>query len=334
MENHSFDNLLGMVPSPGRRTRRSTGCPRKHGNASSTSTRISPAPNSSPRHARVPCQLARPSRARLEQSHLVMGQRMQRRVRQGERPIAMRFWDGSDLVHVLARRALPDRPAVLLRPWPGPTEPRFFFTGAACGTIATDSATFHIPAANRTIFDHLDAHHVDSADLRPETSPSWLIIPDVLTPRARAASADVRPVPHRRRGRQACHSSRSSTRSTTTTSEENPQDIQVGERFVAQVVHAADARPDVEAHGPVHHLRRARRLLRPRPPAPRDQARRDPADDSSRATFPARYDRYGFRVPLIVVSPVGARRLRLPRVTQDLTRRSRRSSSASGTCPR
>jgi hypothetical protein len=63
-----------------------------------------------------------------------------------------------------------------------------------------------------------------------------------------------------------------------TTSEENPQDIEVGERFIAQVVDALIPRADLAQDGALHHLRRAWRLLRPRAAAARDQARFDPTD--------------------------------------------------------
>src|SRR5207237_6845756 len=88
----------------------------------------------------------------------------------------------------------------------------------------------------------------------------------------------------------------------TTTSQENPQDIQLGERYVAQVVHALMAAKTwkhtvlfltYDEHGGYYdHV--------PPPPAivpdsiPPDLAPGDP---------PGAFDRYGFRVPTIVISP-------------------------------
>ena len=54
------------------------------------------------------------------------------------------------------------------------------------------------------------------------------------------------------------------------------------------------------------------------PPPRGDQARLDPPDASAPGDVPGRYDRYGFRVPLIVVSP-WARADYVSRVVQDHT---------------
>src|SRR5947209_7322137 len=104
----------------------------------------------------------------------------------------------------------------------------------------------------------------------------------------------------------------------TTTSEENPQDIQVGERFVSEIVHAVLHSPNwrhtalfvtYDEHGGYYdHV-----------PPPRAI----PPDAIKPQTYPGQnapggYDRYGFRVPLIVVSP-WARRNYISRVVQDHT---------------
>ena len=64
-------------------------------------------------------------------------------------------------------------------------------------------------------------------------------------------------------------------------SEENPQDIRQGERFAAAVINAVDAGPGVGEDVADLDLRRARRLLRPRPAAGRDPARQHPARTST-----------------------------------------------------
>ena len=186
----------------------------------------------------------------------------------------MGFWDERDLpfTYSLARHfPIGQRYfcSVLAQTYPNR---RFLFTGTASGTIATDSDTFSIPAANGTICDRLDAHHIDWA-IYYQNLPSWLIVPGSLDRRARrrasasstAFAADVAA------GRLPQFTFIDPNYDTT--SEENPQDIQVGERFIAEVVHTLMQAPDLEAHRAVHHLRRARRLLRPRAAAARDQAR-------------------------------------------------------------
>ena len=157
---------------------------------------------------------------------------------------------------------------------------RFFFTGTASGTIATNNVTFSVPAANGTIFDRLDAHHIDWANYY-QNAPSGLIVPNTFTPARQNRFRNF----DRFAGDVAAGRLPQFTLldpNYTTTSEENPQDIQLGERFVAQVVHLPDARSGDEAHRAVHQLRRARRLLRPRCTAASDQAGLDATDAGSR----------------------------------------------------
>jgi phospholipase C len=102
-----------------------------------------------------------------------------------------------------------------------------------------------------------------------------------------------------------------------TTSEENPQDIQVGERFIAQVVHALMHAPTwrhtalfitYDEHGGYYDHVPPPKAIKPDniPPmlAPGD--------------VHAGYGRYGFRVPLMVISPY-ARPGYASRVVQDHT---------------
>jgi phospholipase C len=190
----------------------------------------------------------------------------------------MRFWDDRDLpfTYSLARHfPLGQRYfcSVLAQTYPNR---RFFFTATASGTIATDSTTFEIPAANDTIWDRLDAHDIDWA-IYFQNLPSWVIVPGSLIP---ARAARQRPS-SQFLGEVAAGKLPQFTfldPDYNTTSEENPQDIEVGQRFIAQVVDALIPRADLAQDGALHHLRRAWRLLRPRAAAARDQARFDPTD--------------------------------------------------------
>ena len=65
--------------------------------------------------------------------------------------------------------------------------------------------------------------------------------------------------------------------------------------------HRLDVQPQLGDIGAVHHLRRSRRALRPRAAARRLSPRRHTAG-ASEADLGG-FDRYGFRVPLFVVSP-------------------------------
>ena len=111
---------------------------------------------------------------------------------------------------------------------------RFFFTGTASGTIATDTTTFNVPVANGTIWDRLDAHRIDWG-IYYQNVPSWVIVPGSAKPaRARRVRRYERFAADVAAGRLPQFTFLDPQ--FTTTSEENPQDIQVGERYVAAVV--------------------------------------------------------------------------------------------------
>jgi phospholipase C len=102
-----------------------------------------------------------------------------------------------------------------------------------------------------------------------------------------------------------------------TTSQENPQDVQVGERFISKVVHALMDAPTwkstalfitYDEHGGYYDHVPPPRAIRP------DNINPIPVPGN----VPGTYDRYGFRVPLIVVSP-WARKHYTSRVVQDHT---------------
>jgi phospholipase C len=105
-----------------------------------------------------------------------------------------------------------------------------------------------------------------------------------------------------------------------TTSEETPQDVQVGERFVAKVVEALMHSPAWEStaffltydeHGGYYDHVPPPRAIKPDNIAPIPVPGQPPLT-------PGGYDRYGFRVPAVVVSP-WARRHYVSNVVQDHT---------------
>ena len=173
--------------------------------------------------------------------------------------------------------------------------------GTAGGVIATTPPTSRFPPPNGTIFDRLDAHGISWRDYYEEV-PSPLIIPRSSSALPRASSSTID---------QFFADAAAGTLPQfsfvdpdyETTSEENPQDIQVGEGFAAPGHHGAHAVAGLGAHRAVLHLRRARRLLRPRAAAARRSSPTPSRRGSARATLPGGYDRYGFRVPIVVVSP-------------------------------
>ncbi len=316
MENHSFDNLLGMAPHQVRGREAVDGLTVRRGrvanfNPGAGGHRVHA------QHASSPCQLhGEPSQSWNASHESYDGGRNDGFVR-ASGPVAMRFWDRRDLpfTYSLAEHfPIGERffCSVLAQTYPNR---RFFFTGTASGTIATDNTTFSIPAANGTIFDRLDAHHIDWA-VYYQDLPSLLIVPNAGGPgRAARIRRFDRFLPDVAAGRLAQFTFLDPSYSTA--SEENPQDVQVGERFLAQVVHALTRAPTwrhtalfatYDEHGGYYDHVPPPRAIKPDSIPPLTK----PGD------APGGYDRYGFRVPLIVVSP-WARKAYVSRVTQDLT---------------
>ena len=299
MENHSFDNLLGMVPHqvPGRATvdgfRLKQGRP-VNANPDAAGTLVPAQPAASPcQHAGQPSQT-------WNASHQAYANGRNDGFVKASAPVAMRYWDQRDLpfTYSLAESfPLGDRHFGSLL---GQTYPNrsYFFAGTSQGRINDTLLT--PPPAGGTIFDRLDAHKIDWA-VYYENVPSVLVVTGIATParvlRIRTFdrfSVDVAA------GRLPQFTFIDPNYSTT--SEEDPQDIQVGERFIARVVHTLiQARTwqhtvlfvTYDEHGGYYdHVP---------PPAALAPDSIPPAltpDD-----VPAAFDRYGFRVPVIVISP-------------------------------
>jgi phospholipase C len=315
IENHSFDNLLGMVPHevPGRAGL--DGLTRKHGRLTNFNRDARGHRLFATRSA-TPCPDGNPLQS-WNASHRSWDHGRNDGFVRASGPIAMQIWDNHHLpfTYSLAKHfPIGQRYfcSVLAQTYPNR---RFLFTGTASGTIATNDDTFSIPAANGTIWDRLDAHNIDWA-IYYQNLPSWVIVPGSYTP-ARASrqrkfetfAGDVAA------GRLAQFTFLDPDYETT--SEEYPQDIQVGERFVSQVVRTLMMAPtwkhtalfiSYDEHGGYYdHV-----------PPPRAVKPDDIEPILGPGDVPGRYDRYGFRVPLFVVSP-WAKRNYISNVVQDHT---------------
>jgi phospholipase C len=317
MENHSFDNLLGMVPYqvPGRGNVDGLTF-----NKNGTPLDFNPGPGGRrvyARHASTPCQPHSEPSQTWDASHEAFhGGRMDGFVSASDES-AMVYWDRSDIPYTysLARHfPIGERYfcSVLAQTYPNR---RFFFCGTASGLIATTSETFHVPAANGNLWDRLDAHNI-SYSVYYQDLPSWAIVPHLITP-ARSA---------RMHKFDSFYSDMAAGRlpaftfldpNYSTTSQENPQDIQVGERFIADVANAIMQAPTwrhtamfitYDEHGGYYDHVPPPRAIKPDNIAPMLA----PSD------FQTGYNRYGFRVPMIVVSP-WARKNYVSRVVQDHT---------------
>jgi phospholipase C len=301
MENHSFDNILGRVPYEIHSRRGLDGLAFRRGR-SADYNRDQYGGRHFASRAPSPCQPDRVPSQSWNASHQSFDGGLNDGFVRASGPVAMWYWDKRTLpfTYSLARYfPIGQRYfcSVLAQTYPNR---RFFFAGTASGTISTDASTFSIPAANGTIFDRLDAHKIDWA-IYYQNLPSAAIIPGALN-NARGPKqhtfdqfgSDVAA------GRLPPFTFIDPNY--TTTSEENPQDIQVGEQFIAQVVRALMAAPTwrhtalfitYDEHGGYYDHVPPPRAIKPDSIPPRVK----PGD------APGGYGRYGFRVPLLVVSP-------------------------------
>jgi phospholipase C len=305
MENHSFDNVLGRVAGV-------DGLRGREFNRDSLGRRVYV------HRAPSPCQEAAEPSQSWNASHISYDLGRNDGFVRASGPSAMWFWDRHDLpfTYSLARHfPIGERyfASVMAQTYPNR---RFLFAATASGSIDDKAYALSTRAANGTILDRLDAHGISYRAYYQQV-PSWLILPNIAGNPRQAA----RGLPMARFYADAAAGRLPQVSfidpDYTTTSEENPQDIQVGERFVASVCHALVHSPNwkhtalfltYDEHGGYYDHVPPPRAIKPDsiPPqlAPGDQQ--------------GAYDRYGFRVPLIVVSS-WARRGYRSRVVQDHT---------------
>jgi phospholipase C len=160
MENHSFDNLLGMVPHqvPGRRS--VDGLTVKGGSV------VNSNPDGSgnlvtAQHAVAPCQLAGEPSQSWNASHQAYDNGRNDGFVTASAPVAMRFWDKRDIPFTYSLAQFFPIGERYFCSMLGQTFPNrcYFFAGTSLGEI-NDTGTVPVPPEG-TIFDRLDAHHID-----------------------------------------------------------------------------------------------------------------------------------------------------------------------------
>jgi phospholipase C len=336
MENHSFDNVLGMVPHqvPGRA--RVDGLTVKGGKVvNSNPTSVAPYAiknqQVTARLASSPCQAAGQPSQTWNASHLSWNNGLNNGFVQASTDVAMWYWDEHFLptTYSLAQHyPFGQRyfSSVLAQTYPNR---RFLFCGTASGLTATNSYTFHTSAANGTIFNQLLEHNVSWRNYVQPTDgaleSSALIVPEfALSPRC---ALRIRPMSHffsdAASGNLPSFSFLDPDYNDV--SEENPQDIQAGERFIAQVVsaithsrlwHRTVLFITWDEHGGYYDHVPPPRAIKPDNIAPITDP--DALSNPNVPLAPGGYDRYGFRVPLLVISP-WARANYVSNVVQDHT---------------
>jgi phospholipase C len=302
MENHSYDNYLGMLGrGPGEQ-------PRGDGftiGADGRPTAANPAPGGATQHAfRMPttCQLQDQPNQEWEQAHIQFdGGRNDGFVKSKSGPVAMGYWTGQDLPWAYSLAAtfpLADR---WFAPVLGQTQPnrRYLMAATSAGMVDDILPENLIPPPAGTIFGRLDAHRISWRNYHASFPPtSYLFLGDAIRDHASVvpvaqffADATSGNLP----GFAIIDPDFGRS------SEENPQNIVHGEVFAASVVQAVMGSPAWphtllvwtfdEGGGYYDHV--------PPPEAT--------APDAIPPLPPARhYDgfaRYGFRVPAVVVSP-------------------------------
>ncbi|HEY5172208.1 MAG TPA: alkaline phosphatase family protein [Acidimicrobiia bacterium] len=225
---------------------------------------------------------------------------------------AMGYWDGADIpfYYALARTfPLCDR---WFASCLGQTSPnrRFLLCGSALGSINTNITEGDIPAPrNGTIVEALERHDISWRDYNT-TFPSLLLFPPVFSKYQDKCPKIGQFFTDAAAGKLPSFCLVEPNNETQT--EEDPQDISMGEAFTASVINAVMKSPNwpktllvlcYDEHGGYYD-----HVPPPSATAPDDIKpilKFHPGDhlDGLSSELPGNYARYGFRVPAVVVSP-------------------------------
>jgi phospholipase C len=311
MENHSFDNYLGILGrgdgfTLDRHRRPLASCPDSNGHPI--------------RAFRMPstCQLDRAPSQAWNASHTAMDGRRNDGFVRASGPVAMGYWTPEDIPFYAGLA----RTFVLADRWfascPAQTYPnrRFLLAATANGLISDPFPRGNEPLpANGTITQRLDAHRIPWKNY-------YSVLPTVALWPSLTQGASDKIVKIDQFFTDAAAGTLPGFAIVdpdfSKQSEENPQDIRQGEAFAARVINAV-------MHGPAwpktlliwcydEHGGYYDHVPPPRAVSPDDV----PPDIHVPPDQPGGYDRYGFRVPAVVVSP-RARRGHVSHVTYDHT---------------
>jgi len=295
MENHSYDNYFGVLDR-GDGFRMRDGRPRA----------ANPDGNGNLVHAfHMPnaCQLQGHPSQNWNASHISFDGGRNDGFVLASGPVAMGYWTGEDLpfYYGLARTfPLADRwfSSTLCQTYPNR---RFLLAGTAAGIVSTSNQALLAPAPpNGNIMERLDAHGISWLDYVTDLPSVFVLVRyavehgDNIAPIGQFFSdAAAGTLPFLSFVDPAFQGG----------SEENPDNIQLGEAFAANVINAAMNGPAwprtllvwlYDEHGGYFdHV----------PPPPAIKPDDIPPDIHVPPDLPGGYDRYGFRVPAVIVSP-------------------------------
>jgi phospholipase C len=318
MENHSFDNILGMLPRRARSRRKVDGLPL---DKSGQQRAVNPdAAGQLVRASRAPsvCQLSGQPGQNWNASHAAWDGGKNDGFVRASGPVAMWFWDRADLPFTYSLASVfpvGDRYfcSTLCQTYPNR---RYLMCGTSDGVISTTGENFGVPAANGSIFDRLDSHKISWRNYYTDL-PATLIVPGIGTPQRSKTNLVKIDQFYTDAHRGKLPAVSFVDPHFEIQSEENPQDIQFGEQFVAKVVKAVLHSPNwkrtalfltYDEHGGYYDHVPPPAAIKPDSTPPRLH----PGDT------PGAFDRYGFRVPLVAVSPY-AKRNYVSNVVQDHT---------------
>jgi phospholipase C len=297
MENHSYDNKLGMLKRPGAEgfTLGKNGKP----------IETSPYANGKIQHAfRMPttCQLSGQPTQEWEQCHIqYAGGKNNGFVESGSGPVAMGYWQQEDQPFYYSLASvfpIADHYhcSVLGQTYPNR---RYLMAATSLGMV-DDTFPLGYPA-NGTLFDALDKHHITWKNYY-STTPTTLLFPQLYFD-----NFGTKVVPLGDFFKDAASGDLPAycivDPDYDTHSEENPQNIAVGEAFAAEVIGAVMSSPAWEntlliwtydEHGGYYD-----HVPPPKAIPPDDIAPAPPNGEPAYGGF----DRYGFRVPCAFVSP-------------------------------
>lgn len=221
-------------------------------------------------------------------------------VRSGSGPVAMGYWTGADIPFYwsLARSfPLCDRyfASTLTQTFPNR---RFLQAGTARGEVKTDLPDLHEVAPNGTIFDRLNDVGVSWKDYFGDLPEPALFPPVWFANQDKGATYED----FMKDAANGSLPSFALVTPRTDLSEENPQDIQEGESFAAGIINAVLQSPcwprtlmiwTYDEHGGYYDHVPPPAAVKPDDVEPR-------LEDWH---LPGSYDRLGFRVPCVVLSP-------------------------------
>ncbi len=312
MENHSYDNYLGMLGRGDgfeldRRGHPTAANPDDQGNL----VRAFPMPST--------CQLERAPGQNWNASHIQYDDGRNDGFVRASGPVSMGYWTKDDLpfYYGLARTfPLCDRwfGSCLGQTYPNR---RFLLTGTAHGLVSTDVSKILAPSPpNGLILDQLNAHGISWRNYYSD-------LPQVGLYRAPIDNDGDKLVKIDQFYADAAAGKLPAVSLVDPLfdkdeSEENDANIQLGESFVSRVVDAVMHGPAwskslliwlYDEHGGYYdHV----------PPPPAIKPDDIPPDIQSPPDLPGGYDRYGFRVPAVIISPY-ARRNYVSHVVHDHT---------------